>query len=136
MGKMPMACGVGEARRAKTRLGSDPARQPGRKRSLDPKNLGVLASWRENWRGLSLISLLKSFSGRLSHRAAWSLSQRPSGSAMSRMALRLSSMNSSKGIPIRSHSRMISRFTLRANAVSFIRLRTDFVLTLASFLSG
>jgi len=52
------------------------------------------------------------------------------------IALTASSANSGSGIPIFSHSKIFSRFTDAAKAFCFIRLVTDFVFTLASFLSG
>ncbi len=56
--------------------------------------------------------------------------------AISCIAPREISTNSSRGSPIFSHSRIVSRFTEAAKAFSFIRFVIDFTLTPAIFRSG
>lgn len=56
--------------------------------------------------------------------------------AISCIAPREISTNSSSGSPIFSHSRIVSRFTEAAKAFSFIRFVIDFTLTPAIFRSG
>ncbi len=60
----------------------------------------------------------------------------PISSLIPLIAIIAISANSGKGIPIFSHSRIVSRFTEAAKAFAFMRFTTDFGLTLASFLSG
>jgi hypothetical protein len=50
---------------------------------------------------------------------------KPSSPLIPCIALRQTAANSSSGIPIFSHSRMMSRLTERANAFSFIRFIMD-----------
>ena len=56
--------------------------------------------------------------------------------SISFIALRARLIKSSRGIPISSHSRIVSLFTDAAKAFSFIRFRIDLGFTLATFLSG
>jgi len=60
----------------------------------------------------------------------------PKSSAIPCIAVMLKATKSSKGIPMGSHSRIMSRFTFSAKRFSFIRLVTDFTFTLAIFFSG
>lgn len=61
---------------------------------------------------------------------------KPISPATSCIARRQISQNSSSGMPIFSHSAIVSRSAPAAKSFSLYRLRTDFGWTLASFLSG